>query len=200
MAMLYNFDWVPLPIMYPQLIVLAVHLYFVVCFFSRQHILSEEAPNKSVVTLTNVKFDEDRVAEVSYNEGTRFNGAFQLDVYFPFMTVLQFIFYMGWLKVAEAILNPFGEDDDDFECNFLLDKNLAVGLTIVDQGYNQPPAMKKDPFWDEPIKPLYTQQSAMLERRMSGVTGSTAHVKLASGFYSFREYEQSLDLPQHYGK
>lgn len=42
------------------------------------------------------------------------------------MTVLQFIFYMGWLKVAEAMLNPFGEDDDDFECNFLLDKNLTV--------------------------------------------------------------------------
>lgn len=51
-----------------------------------------------------------------------------MDAFFPFMSVLQFIFYMGWLKVAEVILNPFGEDDDDFECNFLLDKNLAVCL------------------------------------------------------------------------
>lgn len=45
------------------------------------------------------------------------------------MTIIQFVFYMGWLKVAEAMLNPFGEDDDDFECNFLLDKNLSVILS-----------------------------------------------------------------------
>lgn len=149
MLTLYTFDWVPLPIMYPQFVVLAVHLYFLVCVVSRQHIISAEAPNKSI-----------------------------LDVYFPFMTVLQFIFYMGWLKVAEAILNPFGEDDDDFECNFLLDKNLTIGLTIVDQGYNQPPAIKKDPFWGKSIEPLYTEQSVIHERRMSGITGSTAHVKM----------------------
>lgn len=48
------------------------------------------------------------------------------------MTILQFIFYMGWLKVAEAMLNPFGEDDDDFECNFLLDKNLTVRILRSD--------------------------------------------------------------------
>lgn len=57
---------------------------------------------------------------------------FQVDAFFPFMSVLQFIFYMGWLKVAEVILNPFGEDDDDFECNFLLDKNLAVCLKFLE--------------------------------------------------------------------
>lgn len=43
------------------------------------------------------------------------------------MTVLQFIFYMGWLKVAEALLNPLGEDDDDFESNYIVDRNLTVG-------------------------------------------------------------------------
>ncbi|VDN87303.1 unnamed protein product [Brugia pahangi] len=94
------------------------------------------------------------------------------------MSVLQFIFYMGWLKVAEVLLNPFGEDDDDFECNFLLDKNLSVGLMIVDLGYNQPPAIEKDAFWNGPIEPLYTQQSMVLERRMSSITGSLAHIRL----------------------
>lgn len=32
------------------------------------------------------------------------------------------------MKVAEALLNPLGEDDDDFECNFLIDKNIAVSI------------------------------------------------------------------------
>jgi len=29
--------------------------------------------------------------------------------------LLKFLFYVGWLKVGEDLLNPFGEDDEDFE-------------------------------------------------------------------------------------
>lgn len=52
----------------------------------------------------------------------------QIDLVLPFVTMMEFIIFVGWMKVAEGLLNPFGEDDDDFECNFLLDKNLAVRL------------------------------------------------------------------------
>ena len=47
----------------------------------------------------------------------------------PVFTLLQFTFYFGWLHVAEVILNPFGEDDEDFDVNYLVDRNLQVVKT-----------------------------------------------------------------------
>ena len=44
----------------------------------------------------------------------------------PIMTVLEFIFVIGWMKVAEVLLNPLGEDDDDFEVNSIIDNNISV--------------------------------------------------------------------------
>jgi len=41
-----------------------------------------------------------------------------VDYYIPVFTILEFLCFMGWLKVAEQLINPFGEDDDDFEGNW----------------------------------------------------------------------------------
>ena len=44
------------------------------------------------------------------------------DLYIPVFTILEYIFYFGWMKVAESLINPFGEDDDDFETNYIIDR------------------------------------------------------------------------------
>jgi hypothetical protein len=49
-----------------------------------------------------------------------------LDLYIPIFTILQFFFYMGLLKVAEQLINPFGDDDEDFELNWLVDRHMKV--------------------------------------------------------------------------
>lgn len=51
-----------------------------------------------------------------------------IDLYVPVFTLLQFFFYIGWLKVAESLINPFGEDDHDFEFVALVKRHLEVLL------------------------------------------------------------------------
>lgn len=44
--------------------------------------------------------------------------------FIPIFLILKFIFFYGWLEVAEAIANPFGNDDDDFQICELVSRHL----------------------------------------------------------------------------
>ncbi|KAE9421078.1 hypothetical protein Angca_008782 [Angiostrongylus cantonensis] len=140
----FNYDWVPLPLMYPQVVCMAVHLYFLVCILARQQVI------------------------VDHELRT------EIDTFFPIMTTLQFVFYMGWMKVIEAVINPFGEDDDDFETNALIDRNITMGMMIVDEGYDRPPELRRDSFWNE-IHPLYSEETSRIPNHPP--CGSVSQVK-----------------------
>ena len=71
----------------------------------------------------------------------------QIDLYYPIFMTIKFLFYFGWLRVAETLYNPFGEDDDDFEINDLLDRHFRVALAMVDDT-EDPPVLQRDVFWD----------------------------------------------------
>ena len=47
--------------------------------------------------------------------------------------VLKLIYYVlcSLRQVAEQLINPFGEDDDDYDINWLIDRHTAV--SSVDQ-------------------------------------------------------------------
>ncbi|KAJ1357737.1 Bestrophin 22 [Parelaphostrongylus tenuis] len=160
LAALLKYDWVPVPLVYPQVIFLAVRVYFVICLFGRQFIVTGKNPSG-------------------------------IDLWLPVTTMVQFIVYMGWMKVAEALLNPLGEDDDDLECNYVIDKNLITGLNIVDTlwkstktGYSmieenvaRRPEQKKDDFWGiDKIAPLYSIESA--KRSVHPLIGSASKINL----------------------
>ncbi|XP_055078452.1 bestrophin-1 isoform X2 [Periophthalmus magnuspinnatus] len=100
-----------------------------------------------------------------------------IDFYLPIFTLLQFFFYVGWLKVAEQLINPFGEDDDDFETNWVVDRNLQVSLLSVDEMYDSLPLVEKDMYWNETEpQPPYTAASA--EHRKPSFMGSALDISV----------------------
>ncbi|CAL4068327.1 unnamed protein product [Meganyctiphanes norvegica] len=112
-----SFAWINVPLVYTQVVTIAVYSFFLMTLISRQYI----------------------------GEG--------IDLYIPFITVLQFLFYMGWLKTAEALLNPFGDDEDDFEIDYLIDRNHEIGYLIVDKMHSGHPELSQDIHWDSVLPP-----------------------------------------------
>uniref|UniRef100_A0A0N5AFJ2 Bestrophin homolog n=1 Tax=Syphacia muris TaxID=451379 RepID=A0A0N5AFJ2_9BILA len=121
-----------LPICYLQVVYLCVRMFLILSLIGRQIITTESHSNHEPI-----------------------------DSYVPVMTIIQFIFLTGWCKVAESLLNPWGEDDDNFETNFIFDRNLRVGKTIVAGVTPEFPPLVKDSFWGEDdAEPLYSLETA----------------------------------------
>ncbi|KAL3101784.1 hypothetical protein niasHS_003193 [Heterodera schachtii] len=151
LASLMKYDWVPIPLLYPQIVFLAVRLYFLICLISRQFIYRKEAKHHA-----------------------------EIDLFVPIGTMIQFIVYVGWMKVAEALLNPLGEDDDDLECNYVIDKNLITGFSLVDLATKRTPEQSRDVFWDnDHIAPLYSMEAA--QRTVHPLIGSASKINMAKG-------------------
>ncbi|KAG9280517.1 bestrophin-3 [Astyanax mexicanus] len=129
---LFGYDWVGIPLVYTQVVTLAVYTFFSASIIGRQFL-----------------------------DPAQGYPGHDLDLYVPVFTLLQFFFYSGWLKVAEQLINPFGEDDDDFEANWCIDRNLQVSLMAVDEMHMNIPRMTKDVYWNDPdVRPPYTRAAA----------------------------------------
>ena len=99
---IFNYGWVNFPLGYTQVATFAVYSYFFVGLFAGQFLITrpleqDDAPFPAI----NISYS----SQDPYMKHTP-------DMYFPIFTILEFICYMGWIKVAETLLNPWGDDDE----------------------------------------------------------------------------------------
>ncbi|KAM7114621.1 bestrophin-3 isoform 4-T7 [Molossus nigricans] len=164
-SLLFGYDWVGIPLVYTQVVTLAVYTFFFACLIGRQFL-----------------------------DPTEGYAGHDLDLYIPIFTLLQFFFYAGWLKVAEQLINPFGEDDDDFETNWCIDRNLQVSLLAVDEMHMSLPKMRKDIYWDDSAaRPPYTLAAA--DYCIPSFLGSTVQMALSGSDLPGEEW--LLDYEKH---
>ncbi|KAG9338467.1 hypothetical protein JZ751_025701 [Albula glossodonta] len=115
----------------------------------------------------------------------------ELDMYIPVFTLLQFFFYAGWLKVGEQIINPFGEDDDDFETNQLIDRNFQVSMLAVDDMYQNLPPTEKDKNWTEEGFAIPYSLATAAEK-LKPFMGSTYDMRMSTDSLHLQTVETSV--------
>ncbi|CAH8622303.1 unnamed protein product [Heterobilharzia americana] len=147
---MFMMDFVCIPLVYTQVVTLAVYIYFVASLVGRQFIL-DDSPYSSQVN--------------------------SKDLYFPFFTFLEFIVYMGLLKVAETLVNPMGENDEDIDINEVIDFNWKTGWCIVDGMKSSVPPIVRDIHWQQSVIELpHTEESKRLASQP--FRGSTYNINL----------------------
>ncbi|KAK6034186.1 Bestrophin [Cooperia oncophora] len=80
---LFCYDWVCVPLVYTQVAALATYSFFFFTLFGRQVLHSEVKAGR------------------------------QIDSVLPLFAIIQFMFLVGWFKVGQDLMRPFGLDDDD---------------------------------------------------------------------------------------
>ncbi|XP_029929954.1 bestrophin-4 [Myripristis murdjan] len=150
-SLLFHYDWISIPLVYTQVVTAAVYSFFGFCLIGRQFL----------------------------NPAKGYKNH-QLDMYVPVFTLLQFFFYTGWLKVGELIINPFGEDDDDFETNQLIDRNIEVSMLAVDDMYQNLPPTLKDKHWEQKHFSVPYTLSTAVETLRPAFKGSTYDMRMSA--------------------
>lgn len=102
-----------IPLVYTQVVTIAVYSFFLFSLIGEQFL---------------------DPAQQYYKEAS-------IDLYVPIFALLQLFFYVGWLKVAEALLNPFGADDHDFEFLPLLKRHTEISRMLTEPLSNELPAL-----------------------------------------------------------
>ncbi|VDN03125.1 unnamed protein product [Thelazia callipaeda] len=101
---LFSYDWICVPLVYTQVAALATYAHFGFCLLGRQYL----DPSKNYKN-------------------------YEVDLIIPIFTIVQFLFFVGWFKVGQDLMRPFGMDDDDFELDYIFERNVTTSFAIVDR-------------------------------------------------------------------
>ncbi|XP_025406006.1 bestrophin-4 isoform X1 [Sipha flava] len=157
---LISYDTVCVPLVYTQVVTLSLYAYFGAQLVGAQMV--EPPPEWG------------------------FKDFKEFDLYIPLLTIIEFCFFVGWLKVAEVLIGPFGEDDDDIELNWLIDRHIKAAYMIVDEMHEEHPELLKDQYWDEVVpKDLpYTVASEHYRREEPKGSADKYKVKESDSLYA----------------
>ncbi|XP_025411933.1 bestrophin-2-like isoform X2 [Sipha flava] len=145
-GMLWSYDWISIPLAYTQVVTIATYSFFITAVVGRQYVEGSKKPLQT-----------------------------EVDVFIPVFTIVQFLFFMGLLKVAEQLINPFGHDEEDFELNFLIDRHTKASFLAVDFLAKVNVPLVKDIYFDQSdVSIPYTSASAPLRQRSH--RGSVHHM------------------------
>uniref|UniRef100_T1KST6 Bestrophin homolog n=1 Tax=Tetranychus urticae TaxID=32264 RepID=T1KST6_TETUR len=175
---LFAFDWISIPLVYTQTVTIAVYTYFGAKLIGRQY-TTISSSNSTATESSQLDFGSSTVNQTNIDP-IAFLGTdtTPFTFYIPFFTIAEFFFFMGWLKVAEQLINPFGEDDDDYDCNWILDRNIFVSFIIVDGMHQKHPDLGLPP---KPEIVISSQPTMELNQRRASInphSGSTMNLSV----------------------
>merc|ERR1719362_961272 len=166
------YAWVNIPLVYTQIVTISCYIYFGVSLLGRQHL----TPTRYFGAAGDfIKVDPGTAGSVNlvgYDDSI-------LDFYVPIFLVLQYIFYFGWLQVAKTLINPFGgDDDDDFEVEYFINRNYQVGFLMIrddvednnneeselcDFGTDYPPMILEKKNWKQNLEKSDSETSSIID-------------------------------------
>lgn len=92
------------------------------------------------------------------------------------------------------MINPFGEDDDDFDMNWIIDRNMQLSLITVDDMHQTFPRLQKDMFFDEPAPDYLAYTKSAVSSITQPWLGSTANFRFVKYSRFFFENLRLFEL------